>query len=223
MTRHFLLLILFLICCAGVCSAQRKSSSKVEATVSIPDTVLIRTDRGNVITSRFYVVNGTNLMRISHNSETEKCDTTFFAGLDEDDRTRYNKEVYLIKLRSKPIEQINDREAFNYFQIGDSIEYFLSKLGSKKVRISYTGYQLSFPDEFSGKPQVIEYKFWDDGILHGIERITEINTLPTNDVWTAFQLMQIKDSLNDLENAVKLLQSRQSTTSKSKKATQRRK
>ena len=65
----------------------------------------------------------------------------------------------------------------------------LRKLGSKKVHISYTGYQLSFPDEFSGKPQVIEYKFWDDGLLHGIERITKNNTLPTNDVWTAFQLI----------------------------------
>lgn len=223
MIRNFILLVLTIIFCVDVYPARNKSFFKVGTSVSIPDTILIRTDRGNIITSRFYVVNGKDLIRISVNSDTEKCDTAFFEGLDEEDIIRYNKEVYLIKLRSKPIEQINDKEAFDYFQIGDSIEYFLSKLGSKKVHISYTGYQLSFPDEISGKPQVIEYKFWDDGLLHGIERITKNNTLPTNDVWTAFQLMQIKESLNDLEKAVKLLQSKKRTQSKPKSTTHRRK
>lgn len=132
----------------------------------------------------------------------------FFEGLDKDDLQRYNSAIYSIKLRQKPIEQINDREAFDYFEIGDSLEYFLSKLGNKKVHVSYTGYQLSFPDELTEKPQIIEYKFWSDGILHGIERMTKVNTLPTNDVWTAFQLVEIKESLNDLGRAVNLLRSR---------------
>ena len=201
----FLLVSIF---CTGLSYSQRKSTTKQSQPVLIPDTVLIRTDKGNITTSRFYVVNAKDLIRIDYKADTEKSDTTFFEGLNEDDIRLYNSAIYHIKLRQKPIEQINDREAFDYFEIGDSLEYFLSKLGNKKVHVSYTGFQLSFPDELTGKHQIIEYKFWDDGILHGIERITRVNTLPTNDVWTAFQLIEIKESLNDLEKAVNLLRSK---------------
>ena len=205
--RLYLFLLIYIFC-TGLSYSQRKSITKQQQPVVIPDTVLIRTDRGNIITSRFYVVNAKDLIRIDYKADTEKSDTTFFEGLNEDDLRLYNSAIYSIKLRQKPIEQINDQEAFYYFEIGDSLEYFLSKLGSKKVYVSYTGYQLSFPEELTGKPQIIEYKFWDDGILHGIERITKVNTLPTNDVWTAFQLIEIKESLNDLEQAVNLLRSK---------------
>ena len=218
-----LLLFLFIsFFCVGLCYAQRKSTTTLDSNIAVPDTVLIRTDRGNTITSRFYVIKGKDLIRIDQYSNSEKCDTTFFEGLDEDDKRRYNHEVYLINLRSKPIEQINDREAFSYFEIGDSIQYFTSRLGSKKVHVSYTGYQLTFPDEFTKKPQVIEFCFYD-GILKKIERITSVNSLPTNDVWTAFQLIQIKESLNDLEKAIKLLRSKNQPQSKRKTATQLRK
>lgn len=219
MKKLFLLLLLFL--CVGLCSAQSKSTTLSNSQVSIPDTVLIRTDRGNAITSRFYTIKGKDLMRVDLYSNSEKFDTTFFEGLDEDDKRRYNHEIYLIKLRRKPIEQINDREAFSYFEIGDSIQHFTSRLGSKKVHVSYTGYQLTFPDEITKKPQVIEFCFYD-GILKRIERVTSINSLPTNDVWTAFQLMQIKESLNDLEKAINLLRSKNQTKSKHKESTQRK-
>ena len=146
-------------------------------------------------------------MCISYNNETEKSDTTVYDEMGEYYERCYKHEIYLLKLRNKPIEQINDREAFDYFSIGDSIQDFTRRLGSKKVHVSYTGYQLTFPDEITKKPHVIEFVFWD-GILKKIERITKVNTLPTNDVWTAFQLMQIKESLNDLEQAVKILRSK---------------
>lgn len=207
MQKRFLFLLLLISLCTGLCFAQNKHISKLHSHVSVPDTLLIRTDRGHIITSRFYVIDGKNLIRISHNSETEKCDTTFYDELDDDSRQRYNHEVYLIQLRSKPIEQINDREAFSYFSIGDSIQDFTNRLGSKKVHVSYTGYQLTFPDELTKKPQVIEFCFYD-GVLKKIERKSNVNSLPTNDVWTAFQLMQIKDSLNDLEKAINLLRSK---------------
>ena len=172
-----LLLFLFIsFFCVGLCYAQRKSTTTLDSNIAVPDTVLIRTDRGNTITSRFYVIKGKDLIRIDQYSNSEKCDTTFFEGLDEDDKRRYNHEVYLINLRSKPIEQINDREAFSYFEIGDSIQYFTSRLGSKKVHVSYTGYQLTFPDEFTKKPQVIEFCFYD-GILKKIERITSVKLI----------------------------------------------
>lgn len=216
-----LLFLLISLLCVGLCSAQSIYTTKSDSQISIPDTVLIRTDRGSTITSRFYVIKGKDMIRVDFYSNSEKCDTAFFEGLDEDDKRRYNHEVYLIKLRSKPIEQINDREAFSYFEIGDSIQHFTSRLGSKKVHVSYTGYQLTFPDEITKKPQVIEFCFYD-GILKKIERVTSVNSLPTNDVWTAFQLMQIKESLNDLENAINLLRSKYQTKSKHKESTQRR-
>lgn len=216
---HIRLYLLFLISflSIGLCYSQRMPVSKARTNIIIPDTILIRTDRGNITASRFYVINAKNLIRIDYNANTEKRDTLFFEGLDKDNQRLYNHEVYLLQLRSKSIEHINDREALNYFQVGDSLSYFLSKLGTKKVHLSNTGYQLSFPDEVTEKPQVIEYKFGDNGILHGIERITKINSLPTNDVWTAFQLIEIKESLNDLEKAVNLLRSRCQKSSKAKR------
>lgn len=204
--RLSLLLLLYtLIAALGV--AQRKKRDYPIPNVVIPDTLLVSTDKGGIVTSRYYALNGQNLMRISYNNETEKSDTTVYDEMGEYYERCYKHEIYLLKLRSKPIEQINDREAFDYFSIGDSIQDFTRRLGTKKVHVSYTGYQLIFPDEITKKPQVIEFVFWD-GILKKIERITKINTLPTNDVWTAFQLMQIKESLNDLERAVKLLRSK---------------
>lgn len=207
MVKKLSLIVLLYSLCTIFCTAQQNPKTRKQIEVSIPDTILIRTDKGNMIISCFYVISGKNIMRVSHNQKTEKRDTVFYEGMDEDSEGRYRREVYLLKLKSKPIEQINDREAFDYFSIGDSIQAFTSRLGNKKVHVSYTGYQLIFPDELTKKPQVIEFVFWD-GILKKIERITKVNSLPTNDVWTAFQLMQVKESLNDLEKAINLLRAK---------------
>lgn len=207
MIKRLSLLILFCIFGVILGFAQQKKRVNHIPEVVIPDTLLISTDKGSIITSRYYALNGQKLMRISYNNEIEKSDTTVYDEMGEYYERYYKHEVYLLKLRNKPIEQINDREAFDYFAIGDSIQDFTRRLGNKKVHVSYTGYQLTFPDEITKKPQVIEFVFWD-GVLTKIERITKVNTLPTNDVWTAFQLMQIKESLNDLEQAVKLLRSK---------------
>ena len=207
MIKRLSLLILFCIFGVILGFAQQKKRVNHIPEVVIPDTLLISTDKGSIITSRYNALNGQKLMRISYNNEIEKSDTTVYDEMGEYYERYYKHEVYLLKLRNKPIEQINDREAFDYFAIGDSIQDFTRRLGNKKVHVSYTGYQLTFPDEITKKPQVIEFVFWD-GVLTKIERITKVNTLPTNDVWTAFQLMQIKESLNDLEQAVKLLRSK---------------
>lgn len=39
------------------------------------------------------------MIRVDFYSNSEKCDTAFFEGLDEADKQRYNHEVYLIKLK----------------------------------------------------------------------------------------------------------------------------
>lgn len=93
MKKLFLLLLLFLCVGVGLCSAQSKSTTLSNSQVSIPDTVLIRTDRGNVVTSRFYTIKGKDLIRVDLYSNSEKCDTTFFEGFDEDDKRRYNHEI----------------------------------------------------------------------------------------------------------------------------------
>ena len=164
MIKRLSLLILFCIFGVILGFAQQKKRVNHIPEVVIPDTLLISTDKGSIITSRYYALNGQKLMRISYNNEIEKSDTTVYDEMGEYYERYYKHEVYLLKLRNKPIEQINDREAFDYFAIGDSIQDFTRRLGNKKVHVSYTGYQLTFPDEITKKPQVIEFVFWD-GVL----------------------------------------------------------
>ena len=167
---------------------------------TLPDTLRISEGK--------YGIKGKKLMRVIH--FYGRCDTIYQNGFTESEISSYESAIANNYMKSKPIEKINDREVFRYFSIGDSIQDFLSRLGSKKV-IDCGGarYQLSFPHELTKEPEVFEFRFYE-GRLSQIERITPIkHSLPTNDIKTAFQLLKMKD---DIEKAAK---SRKQTQKKS--------
>ncbi len=162
----------------------------------LPDTLKISDNK--------YGIKGKRVMKIVN--FYGRCDTVYQDGLAQADLSEYNSAIKKAYYRSLPFENINDRNIFNCFYIGDSLQDFLSRLGTKKVHISDRGgYQITVPDALTKKPETFEFFFYDDKISK-IERITRPrNTLPTNDIWTAFQLMQLKDELGDLEKATKRL------------------
>lgn len=158
----------------------------------LPDTLQISKDK--------YGLRGQKIMRIIN--FYGRRDTIYQHGFTESEIRDYESAIRAAYLRSKPIEKINDREVFSYFAIGDTIQDFLKRTGNKKIHIVDDNcYQLTFPHELTKEPQIIEFNFYD-GKLSNIKRITPINSLPTNNVRTAFQLLKFKDDLDKIEKAV---------------------
>ena len=100
MIKRLSLLILFCIFGVILGFAQQKKRVNHIPEVVIPDTLLISTDKGSIITSRYYALNGQKLMRISYNNEIEKSDTTVYDEMGEYYERYYKHEVYLLKLRN---------------------------------------------------------------------------------------------------------------------------
>ena len=170
---------------------------------NIPDTILIWTDKIPVLstTTEHYVIKGTRemIIRISD----EKRDTTFYEKMCEQTFMRYPERLRIISLRALPIEKIDADMALDYFSIGDSIEYVTKRLGNKKIHVYESGYKVPFYNKFSKKNEIIDLKFID-GKLCSISR-PSTNTLPTNNLWTAFQLLKLEDSLKDLKSSIEKL------------------
>lgn len=188
---------------------------------AIPDTILVKTELGHMTTdtTRYYVIHGSREMVIDISSE--KKDTVFIDEISDDIRTYYQRELDILKIRALPIEKVYANMVFDYFTIGESIESVTKRLGKKKIQETYTGYQVSFYDKFSKKNEVFDFEF-RGGKLWTIQR-QSTNTLPTNDVWEAFELVQIEENLNNLENACKALNKKtNSKKSKSKKRKSKR-
>lgn len=169
----------------------------------IPDTLLVYTDLNPQYTSnkcssaKYYVLNGKREMIIFES--IDKNDTIFQDSLSYETNKRFNRQLYLYNIRALPIEKIDESKAFDYFEIGDTKENFIKKLGSKKYQITEFGdLRITFPDNFSKKNIIIEYNFDSDDKLCKISRITPVNnnrSLPTNDVVEAFRLLKLQDDL----------------------------
>ena len=168
------------------------------------DTLLVRTDKNEISVTKYFVVNGCKemIVHISNN----KCDTTFYDDMSELTREAYIKELKLAKLRQKPISQIYADDVFNYFEIKDSITNVTKRLRNKKIHVTPRGYEVAFYNKFLKRNEIFEFTFFE-GKLSSISRAS-INTLPTNDVWLAFQLMPLKEELNNLEIAIKKMRAR---------------
>lgn len=110
---------------------------------------------------------------------------------------KYRAELNIRKLRELPIEKVDADLVFTYFEIGESIEDVTRRLGKKKVHVSNRGYEVVFFNKFSKRNEVFELCFIN-GKLSSISR-PSINTLPTNNVWMAFQLLELKDILDSLK------------------------
>ena len=86
---------------------------------------------------------------------------------------------------------------FTYFTIGETIEEVTRRLGKKKVHVGNRGYEVLFYNKFSKRNELFEFRFVD-GKLSSISR-PSTNTLPTNNVWMAFKLLEMKDVLESLK------------------------
>lgn len=198
MTKYFITLLLSFI------------GSDIFAQIGINDTILVLTDKNDVSITQHYVVNGSKEMVIY--ASKVKRDTTFYDNLCEETAAAYDRKLYLIKLRQLPVSKINANQVFSYFNIGDSIEEVTKRLGNKKIHITPKGYEVSFYNSFSKKHEVFEFTFWD-GKLSSMSRAAT-NSLPTNDVWLAFNILPLKEDMNNLEALIKKLRNVKSQTLK---------
>lgn len=167
----------------------------VFAQTDIPDTLLVRTDNDYLSVIRYYVVGRAKEMVVY--STAEKQDTTFYDDLSKETEKAYLEELNLIKFRQLPISKVDADKVFYYFRIGEPIESVTKRLGNKKVHITPRGYEVPFYNSFRKKKELFEFTFMD-GKLSSMSRAST-NTLPTNDVWLAFNIMPFKNQMKNLE------------------------
>lgn len=177
------------------------------------DTLHISTDkRDGIVYSRYYVINDSQFMIVHY--KAEKNDTIYEESIPEYYQEFYKREVYLRDLKRKDVSKVVADEVFDYFK-GLREEELLTKLSNKKVAVDLDGsYQAVFFNDKSKKNEVFSFKIWD-GKVSRISR-PSTNTLPTNDVWTAFQIIQLKEYLGDMEALIQQLR-RKYPSSKIKK------
>lgn len=166
------------------------------------DTLHISTDkRDGIVYSRYYVINDSKFMIVHYNAE--KNDTIYEESIPEYYQEFYKREVYLRDLKRKDVSKVVADEVFDYFK-GLTEEELLVKLASKKVAVDIDGsYQAMFYNDKSKKNEVFSFRIWD-GKVSRISR-PSTNSLPTNDVWTAFQIIQLKEYLGDMEVLIQQL------------------
>lgn len=174
-----------------------QQSSKISSNfVYEGDTMLVWTTKTPLSEEKHYVINGKREMRIYISDE--KRDTTIFADICDYTMEKYKAELHRNKIRALPIEKIDADLVFTYFTIGESIEDVTRRLGKKTVHVGNRGYEVVFFNKFSKRNEVFELCFVN-GKLSSISR-PSTNTLPTNNVWMAFQLLELKDILDSLKN-----------------------
>ncbi|MBS7377653.1 MAG: hypothetical protein KIG42_06630 [Paludibacteraceae bacterium] len=166
------------------------------------DTLHISTDkRDGIVFSRYYVINDSQFMIVHYNKE--KNDTIMEDSIPEYYQEHYKREVRIRDIKKKDVSKIDADEVFDYF-FGLTEEELLQKLSNKMVAVDLDGsYQVAFFNKFSKKNEVFSFKIWD-GKVSRISR-PSTNTLPTNDVWTAFQIIQLKEYLGDMEALIQQL------------------
>ena len=152
------------------------------------DTLHISTDkRDGIVYSRYYVINDSQFMIVHY--KAEKNDTIMEESIPEYYQEFYKREVYLRDLKRKDVSKVVADEVFDYF---------------KEVAVDLDGsYQAMFFNDKSKKNEVFSFKIWD----RKVSRISRpsTNTLPTKDVWTAFQIIQLKEYLGDMEVLIQQL------------------
>lgn len=192
----FTISCLYVICIGKPILMFGKQFSKdLETSACREDTMLVWTTKTPLSEEKHYVINGKREMRIYISDG--KRDTTIFADICDYTMEKYKMEVNNRKIRELPIEKIDADMVFTYFKIGESIEEVTLRLGKKKVHVSNRGYEVIFFNKFSKKDEVFELCFIN-GKLSSIGR-PSTNTLPTNNVWMAFQLLELKDILDNLK------------------------
>ena len=182
---------------------------------TIPDTVYVWTDTHPILetVTKYYVINGNREMVI--HITNEKTDTTFYDELSQITEERFPGRIREIKIRALPIEEIDADMVFQYFEIGESIESVTKRLGKKELHVYDSGFQVAFFNKSMKKNEIFDFLF-SDGKLVRFGR-PSTNTLPTNDVWEAFELVEIEQNLKDLNAAVEKLKAKKTKKSNQKK------
>lgn len=177
------------------------------------DTLHISTDkRDGVVYSRYYVIDDTKFMIVHYNSENN--DTIIENSIPDYYLEFYKREVMLRNLKRKDVSKVIADEVFDYFK-GLTEEELLQKLSNKKVAVDIDGsYQALFYNEKSKKNEVFSFKIWD-GKVSRISR-PSTNTLPTNNVWTAFQIIELKEYLGNMELLIEQLRKKYPKSIRSK-------
>ena len=173
----------------------QQSSKNLATSAYGGDTILVWTTKTPLSEEKHYVIEGKQEMRIYISDG--KRDTTIFADICDYTMEKYKAELNSRKIRELPIEKIDADLVFTYFTIGESVEDVTRRLGKKKVHVSNRGYEVVFFNKFSKKNEVFELCFIN-GKLSSISR-PSTNSLPTNNVWMAFQLLELKDILDNLK------------------------
>lgn len=187
-------LLVFNVCKPNQVFGQQSSKNLVDS-ICKRDTILVWTTKTPLYEEKHYVIDGCREMRIYVSGE--KIDTTVFEDVCDYTMDKYKEELYRRKIRKLPVEKIDADLVFIYFPVGESIEKVTQRLGKKKVHVTNRGYEVLFFNKFSKKNEVFELCFID-GKLASISR-PSTNSLPTNNVWMAFQLLELKDVLEDLK------------------------
>lgn len=168
--------------------------------------------------SRYYIINSEKMMVVCTEEQLHYIDTFYFDKMSEYLLEEYNKEVekiqWLAKLKSKNISEIDAREVFDYFKGTDIVE-FTKRMGNKKLAVTPCCYETTFYDKFEKKDVLFQFTFSDNGKLSSIKR-ESTNTMPTNDVWTAFMLVETVETFRDLGKALEILKRDKKNTSTKK-------
>ena len=121
----------------------------------------------------------------------------------------------LVELRNKKVTAIDAREVFDYFPKGIDIVEFTRRMENKELAVTPCCYETTFYDKFEKKDILFQFTFSDTGKLSSIKR-ESTNTMPTNDVWTAFMLVETIDTFRDLGKALEILRRDKKNTSTKK-------
>ncbi len=168
----------------------------------IPDTLRVLTERSPWYHQEYYIIKGKTQMIV--NFGKEKNDTLYREHWTEEIEMAYKSALRTYNIRLKNVKDLDADEVFEYFPMGITPEKTLEMLGNKKVSVSDNLLQAAFYNHFSKKNEVFSFKF-HEGKLYGITR-PGTNTLPTDDVWTAFQLVELRSNINKLQEVIKQLE-----------------
>lgn len=164
---------------------------------------------------RYYIINSQKMMATCVDENLHYQDTFYFDKMPHFLLEDYHKEIAKAqkqtKLLNKDISEIDAREVFDYFPRGTDIVEFTKRMGNKELAITPCCYETTFYDKFEKKNVLFQFTFWD-GRLASIKR-ESTNTMPTNDVWTAFMLLETVDTFRDLGKALEILKKDKQNTS----------
>lgn len=168
------------------------------AQMQIPDTLLVKSEKSPITNQKHFILKGKTEMIVYYMEP--KNDTVYREDWSYGVKEAYDNTLRAYNIRLKPVDKIDADEVFDYFMMGSTPEEVIQRLGNKKVSVSENMLQASFYNHFSKKNEVFSFKF-HEGKLYGITR-PGTSTLPTNDVWMAFQLVELRSNVQKLQKVL---------------------